>query len=84
MHFTLYTKAGCHLCDGAKQFLSDERRRWAFIFETVDIDTDPILREKYGDCVPVLVLDGKVRFRGRINPVLFRRLIKGRRRGGTP
>ena len=41
----------------------------------VDIDADPELRQKYDQCVPVVVIDGQERFRGRINEVLLRRLL---------
>ena len=45
--------------------------------EEVDIDTDPQLVERFGTCVPVVEIDGVVRFRGRVNDVLLRRLIDG-------
>jgi hypothetical protein len=41
----------------------------------VDIDRDPELVARFSTCVPVVELDGKVRFRGRVNEVLLRRLI---------
>jgi hypothetical protein len=75
LKFILYTRNGCHLCDEALMVLSAERQRWGFNVETVDIDGDVGLKEKYGECVPVLALDGKVYFRGRINRVLLRRLL---------
>jgi len=42
---------------------------------TVDIDSDETLVDRYNDCVPVVVIDGKERFRGRINEVLLRRIL---------
>ena len=41
----------------------------------VDIDADAGLREQYTECVPVVVIDGKERFRGRVNEVLLRRIL---------
>jgi glutaredoxin len=38
---TLYTRAGCCLCDEAKRVLSDARRRADFDYEELDIDLDP-------------------------------------------
>jgi len=38
-------------------------------------DADPVLREKYDQCVPVVVIDGKERFRGRVDERLLRRLL---------
>jgi glutaredoxin len=66
----LYTRVGCHLCEIAAQQLVEA----GYLVTSVDIDADPELRAQYTDCVPVVVIDGKVRFRGRIDPVLLRRL----------
>lgn len=43
----------------------------------IDIDQHPELCAQYNECVPVLRVDGKVRFRGRIDPALLRRLLSG-------
>jgi hypothetical protein len=43
--------------------------------ELIDVDGDPPLREKYNECVPVVLIDGKPRFRGRVNRVLLERLL---------
>ena len=67
----LYTRQGCHLCDDALAVLHAHGLRPAI----VDIDKDPELRERYNECVPLVVIDGKERFRGRVNPVLLKRLL---------
>jgi glutaredoxin len=67
----LYTRQGCHLCDGAAQVLA----RHGLQFASVDIDADPELRRRYDQCVPVVVIDGKERFRGRVDEVLLRRWL---------
>ena len=67
----LYTRQGCCLCDDAAQLL----RRHGLEPQSIDIDADPALRERYTSCVPVVVIDGKVRFRGRVNEVLLKRLL---------
>ena len=74
-HIVLYTRHGCHLCDDAAALLEPARAQHGFTLETVDIDSDPELTVKYGECVPVVIVDGKERFRGRINLVLLRRLF---------
>lgn len=74
-HVTLYTREGCHLCDVAKQLLAGYTDHFAEPIREVDVDSDPVLREQYDCCVPVVEIDGKVRFRGRVNPVLLRRLF---------
>lgn len=68
----LYTRIGCHLCDDARELLV----RYGLEPESVDIDADPQLRERYDTCVPVVEIDGVERFRGRVNEILLRRLLQ--------
>jgi glutaredoxin len=70
----LYSREGCHLCELAARVLS----RHGLAFEVVDIDADPQLRARYDACVPVVVIDGRERFRGRVDELLLRRLLKRR------
>lgn len=70
----LYTRQDCHLCDDAQAVL----RRYGLEPTLVDIDADPQLRERYTNCVPVIEIDGRERFRGSVNEVLLRRLLAGR------
>lgn len=71
----LYTRAGCHLCEEARDILA-QHARWLPEITEVDIDHDPRLRERFNTCVPVISFDGKVRFRGKVSPALLRRLIE--------
>ena len=71
MRTILYTRPGCHLCDDAKVLLE----RHGLTVESVNIDDDPQLVERFDTCVPVVFIDGKQRFRGRVNEVLLRRLL---------
>jgi glutaredoxin len=67
----LYSRSGCCLCDDALELLRQEGLQP----QVIDIDQHPELREKFTSCVPVVEIDGKVRFRGRVNAVLLRRLL---------
>ncbi len=71
----LYSRQGCHLCDVAAEVLA----RHGLAFAVVDIDADAALRERYNECVPVVVIDGRERFRGRIDELLLRRLLERER-----
>jgi glutaredoxin len=71
----VYTRDGCHLCEDAIALL----RRHGLSPKTVDIDADPELRERYNVCVPVVVIDGRERFRGRVDERLLRRLLAAER-----
>jgi glutaredoxin len=67
----LYTRQGCCLCDDAHTLLA----RYGVQPQLVDIDAHPEFHEQFTNCVPVVQIDGKIRFRGRINEVLLKRLL---------
>lgn len=75
---TLYTRAGCHLCDAAKENLLAARRQEAFTLEEVDIDTDPALRKLYNEEVPVIAINGKKAFKYQVDPQSFLKSLRGR------
>jgi glutaredoxin len=83
LEVVFYTRRGCHLCDAAWERLRQRHRRHGFQLTTIDVDSDPRLVEQYGTCVPVVAVNGRVRFRGVVNPVLLDRLLRGesQRRG---
>jgi hypothetical protein len=45
----------------------------------IDIDADPELRQRFDTCIPVVEIDGKIRFRGHVNRMLLRRIIRSQR-----
>jgi hypothetical protein len=74
-NIVLYTRQGCHLCEHTWQLLERAKQRCRFTLQQVDVDGNPELVRDYGGCVPVVMIDGKVRFRGIVNPVLLERLL---------
>jgi glutaredoxin len=76
---TFYTRAGCHLCEQALELLREASARFArcsLDLEVIDVDGKPELLGQYGDKVPVLVISGKERLWGKVNPVLLRRTLE--------
>lgn len=71
MNVTLYTREGCHLCDEANALLCAH----GLSPRKVDIDENEQLRNKFDTCVPVVEIDGKIRFRGKVDPILLKRLL---------
>ncbi|HLN04166.1 MAG TPA: glutaredoxin family protein [Bryobacteraceae bacterium] len=72
---TLYTRAGCCLCDDAKHVLEAARTQAGFDLEEVDIDADPNLRRLYNDEVPVIAINGRKAFKYRVTePELLKKL----------
>jgi glutaredoxin len=45
-------------------------------FQEVDISNNAALQAQFNVCVPVVVVDGRVRFRGRVNVPLLRKLLR--------
>ena len=74
MTVTLYTRAQCCCCQTAREVLLEYQEIYGFHFEEVDA-SDPALVGRIGPTVPVVAVDGKVRFRGEVNRVLFDRLL---------
>lgn len=65
----VYTRERCHLCDDAIETIervADAVSRPVDI-ETVDVDADPGLRERYGECVPYVTVDGRPKFKYRVD-----------------
>ena len=56
---TLYSRAGCHLCDEARVVVERVCADLGETFEEVDVDADPALRERFTDEVPVTFVDGR-------------------------
>ena len=75
---TLYTRAGCCLCDEAKQVLSEARRRADFEYEELDIDLDPELRRRYNDEVPVVAINRVKAFKYKVNQEEFLKKLAAR------
>lgn len=74
-----YTRPDCCLCDEAKSLLVpfvDELPE----IESINIDNDRELTERFSDCVPVIELDGRIMFKGRISRALLEREFDARRR----
>ena len=63
---TLYTRAGCCLCEDAKRVLEAARRRASFDLDEIDIDSDAELRRTYNNEVPVIAINGNKAFKYRV------------------
>jgi glutaredoxin len=53
---TLYSRPGCHLCDEMKKQIAPLVAKHHANLREVNIDEDPILRQRYNEEVPVLFL----------------------------
>ncbi|MDA7980134.1 MAG: glutaredoxin family protein [Pirellulales bacterium] len=78
MEINVYTRSSCPLCDEAKDILNQHGLR----YRERDIALDARLTTQFDTCVPVVEIDGKVRFRGKVDPILLQRLVDHAKRGG--
>jgi glutaredoxin len=64
---TFYTKAGCHLCDDARDMLDDIAAQRPFELTEIDIRKDLTLFAQYRYRIPVVVLNETIVAEGRID-----------------
>jgi len=72
---TLYTRAGCHLCEDAMAALRRLRAELAFEIRARDIDADPDLLRAYFDRIPVVSLEGVELCEGPVDEELLREAL---------
>ena len=64
---TLYTRAGCCLCDDAKHVLAAALQQVAFDYTEIDIDGNPDLVRLYDHEVPVITIDSRKAFKYKVD-----------------
>ncbi|WP_084074247.1 glutaredoxin family protein [Demequina sp. NBRC 110052] len=67
----MYSRVGCHLCAEARGVVQEVCGRQGVSFTEVDVDADAELKERYGDEVPVVTVDGAVVGFWRIDPTVL-------------
>ena len=72
---TLYTRAGCHLCDEMKAQMIAARCGDLYRLEEVDIEKDAELSARYRYEIPVLCINGVEAFRHRLSAEEFRTYV---------
>jgi len=76
MELTLYTRGGCHLCDEMKAQLEPLLGEFGLELREVDVDTDAMLAGRFGEEVPVLLLDGRKVAKHRLDVKQLRRRLQ--------
>ena len=61
-----YTKAGCHLCDEARDMLDDIAAETSYELTEIDIRSDLDLFEQYRYRIPVIIINNDILLEGRI------------------
>jgi hypothetical protein len=77
LRLTLLKRPECELCETMERELAALARRHPLPpLDLVDVDSDPILSRRHGLDVPVLLLDGTVACRHRLEPDELIRLLR--------
>ena len=77
---TVYSRPGCGCCERALEVIEGQGKSRPLAISVVNIDEDPALVERFSTAVPVVEINGKIRFRGLVNPILLDRLLEAERR----
>lgn len=79
MNVEIYSKPNCHLCEEAKAVLLEVQKEIPFELLEVDIEKDPVLKERFKTEVPVVFVDGRKLFTHRVDrEELVKRLERAR------
>ena len=74
---TLYTRPGCHLCDDARAVVERVCAELGESYDEVDIDADEALQRRYGEEVPVTLVDGRQHDFWRVDETRLRTALGG-------
>jgi glutaredoxin len=79
---TLYSRPGCHLCEDMKAVIAHVARTIPVTLDEVDISMDAALESRYGQEIPVLLVDGRKAAKYRVTEEQLTRILSGQA-GGT-
>jgi hypothetical protein len=76
---TLIGKPGCHLCDTARDIVASVTAEVGITWNEVSILDDRELFERYGEQIPVVLVDGEPHDYWRVDERRLRQALRGRR-----
>ena len=72
---SVYSRSNCHLCEVALEVISEIRKDFEFTVTKILIDGDAELEGKYGEQVPVILINNQPHDFFRVDPERFRSAI---------
>jgi glutaredoxin len=73
---TLYSKAGCCLCEEAKAAIAPLLREYRATLREIDIEGDTTLMQRFGCDIPVIYIGRKKAAKHRVNLEQFKRQLQ--------
>ncbi|MEE8137888.1 MAG: glutaredoxin family protein [Thermoanaerobaculia bacterium] len=74
--FEILTRPDCHLCDEMKRVLQEVLPRFGLAYAERDVDSDPDMRRRFGEVIPVLLRDGRPVAKIRLDPARLERIVR--------
>lgn len=71
----VYGKRDCCLCDDVKATLAKVRRDLPFELREIDIESSPELYATYAERIPLVLVNGRIAFKFRVEEVALRRRL---------
>jgi hypothetical protein len=71
----LLTREGCHLCTAAREVVATVAASLGLAWTETAIDTDPALTARYGEDIPVVLVNGVQRDFWHIDPVRLQAVL---------
>jgi glutaredoxin len=72
---SVYSRSNCHLCEVALEVIREIRKDYEFTITKILIDGDSELEEKYGEQVPVILINNQPHDFFRVDPERFKLAI---------
>ena len=72
---SVYSRSNCHLCEVALEVISEIHKDFEFTVTKILIDGNSELEEKYGEQVPVILINNQPHDFFRVDPERFRLAI---------
>ena len=76
INIRIYTKSDCPLCDEMSEIVNRASGKDQWQIEYVDIETDEDLKQKYGQEIPVMFINGRKAFKARMTESQFSKKIE--------
>ena len=76
INIRIYTKSDCPLCDEMSEIVNRAPEKDQWQIEYVDIETDEGLKQKYGQEIPVMFINGRKAFKARMTESQFAKKVE--------
>jgi glutaredoxin len=76
LEVTIYTRAGCHLCDEANTAIAPLLNEFGATVREIDIEGDATLTQRFGCDIPVIYIGRKKAAKHRVDLQQFRRQLQ--------